>query len=230
MGIGAEASDIDIAQASAHAGHDPNGQAFGHKNGALFDVNFYEGKDFVGRKVWFAPTQGLHVATRFGHVLGKRPVRVRARHLQRLGGKLAERRMRTDVVAVEPGRLFRPDSHHRDVAPGHDALRPEAGDRGKSRHHPRGPVEIASLRHRVHVRTGHEPGQGPIPPRHGHVEIQRAVGGDLEPEFGCDAGGEAMGEILAVAIGGPDDSAADTGFRRQVVKERLREAKVGLHH
>ena len=161
-------------------------------------------------------------------MLGQGPAAVGAADVEGLGVEPAEGGMGADIGAVEPGSLLRPDRHHGDVALGRDALAPQPAEGRQPGNDSGSAVVIAALGDRIHMRARHQPRQLAPAARQGHVEVERGVGLDLEAEPLRRPSRQAMGEVLALAIGGAGDAAADAGMGAQRIEHAARQLEVGL--
>ena len=228
MGIGPETMGMGMAQAAANAGDEADGKPLGLQHRPLLDMDLDEGGDRLPVQMGLAPAQRRHIAARLRQMLRQGPAAVGAADIEGLGIEPAEGGMGSDIGAVEPGGLLGPDRHHRDVPLGRDGLPAQPAEGREPGDHPRGTVIIAALGHRIHMRAGDQPRQLAPLARQGHVEIERRVGPDLEPEPLRRLSRQAMGEVLALAIGGAGDAAADAGMGAQRIEHAARQLDVGL--
>jgi hypothetical protein len=186
------------------------------------------GGDMRGLQVGVAAAQRRHIAAHLGEMIRQRPPGVGPRGLQRFLGELPEGGMGADIGAVEPGGFLGADRHDGDVALGHDALGAQPGHGGKARHHTGRAIVIAALRHRIHMRADDDARQIAAPTGQGHIEVQRGILGDFEAQFPRHAAGELVGEILAFAVSGPGDAAADPRLLLQFPEHAAREIEVRI--
>src|SRR5262245_65489522 len=141
----AQALGVAMPQATAYSGDDADWQTGLLQNRSLFDVDLDKGSDRVRTEMRLALPQRCDVASSLAHMIRERAASVGARHIERLGGQLSKRSVRSDIGAVEPRGLLAANCHHCHVALRDNALGLQPRNGGETRDDAGRAVVVAAL-------------------------------------------------------------------------------------
>lgn len=228
MTVPTHAAGVAESLAAADPGHHRGRELLGHQRRTLLDVELQICADTRGVEQRPPLPDRLRVKPELDQRGFETLAVVRSRDREAGGVEQTERTAAAEVGNVEPGGLLGANAHDGDVARRLRAGLLERRQDAQSRHHPRGPVVVASLKNTVEVRADHDLRGAAIAAGQRHHQVADRIDGYLQADvIGCSAH-DVVRRLLAGAVAVAHHAAATPGCPVKTIEKRRRQLKIGL--